>query len=264
MPRTLVAFHAHPDDESIATGGVIARAVSEGHRTVLVLATRGEVGEVAEGFLDPGEDLGDRRSGEAMRAAEILGVHRVEFLDYRDSGTAGAPTNEHAGAFCNADTELAAARLAAILTEERADVLTVYDDHGGYGHPDHIQVHRVGHRAALLASTPEVFEATMNRDHLRTIMEQALEAFPDSVERPDVDLSEFGSPDAQITTAVDVREFTDIKRSAMAAHASQISESSFFLQMPPEAFSAAFGWEWFIHRGAVPGRRESSLFEHLG
>ena len=131
MRHTLVTFHAHPDDESIATGGTIARAVAEGHRTVLVLATRGEVGEVADGFLEPGEAIGERRTAEALRAAGILGVHRVEFLGYRDSGTAGAPTNEHAGAFCNADTEEAAARLAAILTEENAEVLTVYDNHGG-------------------------------------------------------------------------------------------------------------------------------------
>ena len=263
MRRTLVTFHAHPDDESIATGGVIARAVAEGHRAVLVLATRGEVGEVAEGFLQPGEDLGPRRPEETLGSAEILGVNRVAFLGYRDSGIDGTATNDDPAAFCNADLEEAAARLAAILADERADVLTVYDDHGGYGHPDHIQVHRVGHRAAELAATPELFEATMNRDYIRTMMESAIDALPESMERPDVDLSEFGTPDGQITTGIDVRDYTDLKRSAMAAHASQIGEHSFFLQLPAEAFREAFGWEWFIRRGSLPGVRGSSLFEHL-
>ena len=264
MRRTLVSFHAHPDDESIATGGVLARAVAEGHRVVLALATRGEVGEVDDGFLEDGETLGARRTEETLRAAEILGVHRVEFLGYRDSGTAGTPANGDPKAFWSADIGEAAARLAALLNEEKADVLTVYDDHGGYGHPDHIQVHRVGHRAADLAGTPQVFESTMNRDHIRRMMEQTLAGMSDSVEQPEMDIEEFGTPAALLTTAVDVRDFTGKKRAAMAAHASQIGENSFFLQMPEEIFTEAFGWEWFMRRGAAPGIAESSLFEHLG
>ena len=263
MRRTLVTFHAHPDDESISTGGSIARAVAEGHRVVLVLATRGEVGEVPDGFLEPGEEVWERRTAETLRAAEILGAHRVEFLGYRDSGTSVTPPVHDPGSFWAADVSEAAARLAAILTEERADVLTVYDDHGGYGHPDHIQVHRVGHRAAELAATAQVFEATMNRDHIRRLMAQALDLLDDATERPEMDIDEFGTPEASITTRLDVRDFTDAKRAAMAAHASQIGENSFFLQMPPDAFREAFGWEWFMRRGASPGISESSLFEHL-
>ena len=264
MQRTLVTFHAHPDDESISTGGSIARAAAEGHRVVLVLATRGEVGEVPDGFLAPGEELWERRTAETMRAAEILGAHRVEFLGYRDSGVVDTPANDHPGSFWSADVDEAAARLAAILTEERADVLTVYDHHGGYGHPDHVQVHRVGHRAADLARTPQVFEATMNRDHIRRLMALALDSLTDEAERPDIDLDEFGTPESEITTRLDVRDYADAKRAAMAAHASQIAESSFFLQMPPDAFREAFGWEWFVRRGAPPGVSEESLFEHLG
>src|SRR6185436_922596 len=121
---TLVFFHAHPDDECIATGGTMAKASADGHRVVLVVATKGEHGEVADGFLDPGERLWERRVAETHRAAEILGAHRVEFLGYVDSGMVGTPENDLPGSFWTADVDEAGDRLAAILREEHADVLT--------------------------------------------------------------------------------------------------------------------------------------------
>src|SRR6266542_1327931 len=137
---TIVSFHAHPDDEAIPTGGSLALASDAGHRVVIVFATRGEHGEVAEGFLEPGEELWQRRVQEVQRAAELLGAHRVEFLGYTDSGMMGVPENDAPQSFWQADVEEAARRLASILSEERAEILTIYDQNGGYGHPDHIQV----------------------------------------------------------------------------------------------------------------------------
>jgi LmbE family N-acetylglucosaminyl deacetylase len=262
VPYTLVTFHAHPDDETIATGGVMARAAAAGHRVVLVVATRGELGEVDDGVLEEGEELGERRVAETAHAGEILGVERVEFLGYRDSGMMGEATNDEPGCFWQADVEEAAERLAAILRDEDAEVLTVYDDHGGYGHPDHIQVHRVGVRAAELAGTPVVYEATMNRDHIQRLMRERPDDLPDDVERPDPEeFDEFGTPEALITTTVDVREYAGRKRASMAAHESQIAESHFFLAMPTDAFREAFGYEWFIRRDAPSETRESDLFE---
>src|SRR5438132_8752003 len=136
----LVSFHAHPDDEAISTGGTLAKAANAGHRVVIVFATRGEHGEVADGILHDGEALWERRVQEARRSAEILGAQRVEFLGYVDSGMMGTPENDAPECFWQADLKEAAGRLAAILAEEGADVLTVYDDHGVYGHPDHIQI----------------------------------------------------------------------------------------------------------------------------
>ena len=144
-------FHAHPDDESIATAGTLARAAAAGHRVVLVFATRGELGEPVPGVLEPGEQLAMRRSAECYASAAVLGAKRVEFLGYTDSGMMGEPSNDAPYCFWQADVEHAARRLAVILDEEEPDVLTIYDDNGGYGHPDHIQVHRVGRRAAELA-----------------------------------------------------------------------------------------------------------------
>lgn len=263
MARTLVTFHAHPDDEAIATGGVMAKTAAEGHRVVLVVATRGEHAGVGHDVLAQGETLAERRVAETVRAAEILGVARVEFLGYVDSGMIGAPENDADGSFWSADVEEAAARLAAILEEERAAAVTVYDDNGVYGHPDHIQVHRVGIRAAELAGTPLVYEATMNRDHIIRLMR----ARPDEIARlpdaPDPEEMSLGVSEDRITTAVDVRDYVELKRAAMAAHESQIPESSFFLQMPPEAFREAFGYEWFIRRGAPRGTHDTDLFAPL-
>ncbi|MDQ3979492.1 MAG: PIG-L family deacetylase [Actinomycetota bacterium] len=259
--HTLVVFHAHPDDEAIATGGSMAKAASEGHRVVLVVATRGEHGEVAEGFLEEGEELGHRRVKETYAAAEILGVARVEFLPYVDSGMMGTPENDLPESFWQADVEEAAARLARILQEEHADILTAYDENGIYGHPDHIQVHRVGLGASELAGTPKVYMNTVDRDRILRLLWEA----PAGTLPGDIDLREFrvGVSADRITTRVDVHRFIDRKRQAMVAHASQIADGSWFLTMPPETFTAAFGEENFILCGAPPGTTETDLFEGL-
>ena len=270
VARTLVTFHAHPDDESIATGGVMAKATAAGHRVVLVVATKGEVGEVDDGVLATGESLADRRVAETLRAADILGVARVEFLGYRDSGMAGTADNDVPGSFWSADLDQAAARLAALLEEEHADVLTVYDERGGYDHPDHIQVHNVGIRAAQLVGTARVYESTVNRDYIRDLMTRRREdllaegiAMPGGTDIPDPEQFDVGVPAERITTTVDVRDFVERKRTALAQHASQVDENSFFLAMPMDAFRETFGWEWFIRRDAPPGLREASLFDGL-
>jgi LmbE family N-acetylglucosaminyl deacetylase len=246
---TLVCFHAHPDDESIATGGTMAKAAADGHRVVLVVATRGEHGEVADGFLEEGETLGERREKETMASAAVLGAAAVEFLGYTDSGMIDTPENDLPGSFWTADLEEAAERLATILRREQADVLTVYDENGNYGHPDHIQVHRVGIRAAELAGTGRVFEATVNREHmiggLRAMAAQG--ELPEGA--PDPENMEMGVSEELITTGVDVSQWIETKRASMRAHASQIGEQSVFLVMPDEAFLRAFGIEWYIERG---------------
>src|SRR4051794_7799295 len=156
---TLVCFHAHPDDESIATGGGMRRAADEGHEGVLVVATRGGEGEVDDGVLADGELLGERRRKETLASAEVLGVKAVEWLGYRDSGMVDTPTTKNPDCFWQADVDEAAAKLASILRAHDCDVLTIYDSNGNYGHPDHIQVHRVGVRAAELYGKADVFEA---------------------------------------------------------------------------------------------------------
>ena len=259
---TAVFFHAHPDDEAIATAGTMAKAVRDGHRVVLVCATLGEQGKPQPGVLNEGEELWRRREQELEKAGEILGVARLEHLGYTDSGMMGEPSNDTPGSFWRADVEEAARRLTEILDEERAEVLTIYDENGGYGHPDHIQVHRVGLRAAELSGTPSVFMSTINRAHTMQLIEQA----DDVGYVVDDDVREsvhtWGVPEEDITTAVDVTDFLREKRSAMAAHASQIADNSPFLGMPPDAFAAAWGTEWYVRVGGKrTEERETSLFD---
>jgi LmbE family N-acetylglucosaminyl deacetylase len=260
---TLVFFHAHPDDECISTGGSMARAAAEGHRVVLVVATSGEHGESPED-LAPGESLADRRRAESHRAAVELGVDEVRWLGYIDSGMTGWEQNQAEGAFWAAEVEVAGARLAEILREVEADVLVAYDWHGNYGHPDHVQVHRVGHEAARQAGVTNVYEATMNRDEIREffkMIDVAGDGQPFDPDGPADDGNPFGTPEAELTTKVDVSGYVSQKRRSIACHASQVSDSSIFLSMPEEVFAVAFATEWFIKAGAPAGIHSTWLLD---
>ena len=278
MAHTLVCFHAHPDDEALLTAGVMARAAAEGHRVVLVVATRGDVGQVAGSFLTAGEGLADRRWTELERSATLLGVARLEWLGYADSGHGERsdfltpPASRGTDAFVSADVDTAARRLADILEQEQADVLTTYDPNGGYGHPDHLQVHAVGQRAAELAATPVVLEATINRDLMRIGLDMATSL---GLELP----SDFApesfdawyTPAAELTHAVDVRPQLAVKRASMEAHASQTTSAdgsatrslAVFITLPPEYFELAFGTEWFVDRSRPAGIVANDVFASL-
>lgn len=260
---TVTFFHAHPDDEAIATGGTMASLADEGHRVVLVTATRGELGEVPDGFLRPGESLGERRTVELAEASAVLGVARQHLLGYHDSGMEGEESNARDDVFATADRDEAAGRLAAVLIEEGSDVLVVYDEHGGYGHPDHVRVHDVGMAAAERAGTPVVYLTTMDRDVMAELRRRAVESgdgSDDEFEGADT----MGEPATRITTELDVSPWLAAKRAAMAAHASQISEESFFLSLPDDLFAEVWGREWYIRVRPEPvglggGVRESGL-----
>lgn len=263
---TLVCFHAHPDDEAISTGGLMRKAADAGHRVVLVCATRGEQGEPVEGVLADDEKLADRRVAELAEACEVLGADPPRFLDYEDSGMMGEPENDNPACFWRADHDEAVSRLVGILDDVDADVLTIYDDHGGYGHPDHLRVHTVGLAAGRASGLEHIYEATINRDAVREFMEQAAEQGESFDEDGgDVDPESFGTPAADIAYVVDVSSAIDAKRNAMRAHRSQIGPDSFFLTMPDEAFDAAFGVEWFNEPGVTNtgGPRPADLLPGL-
>lgn len=228
----------------------MALAARAGHRVILVCATRGEQGEPQEGVLAEGEELWERRIVELSASTKILGADEPRLLGYEDSGMMGEPTNDNPHCFWQADHDEATERLVAILREVDADVLTIYDEIGGYGHPDHLRVHSVGKAAARAAGLDHVYEATMNRDRLEELMEAAREA---GEEIDDVDRSEFGTPEADIAYGVNVGEVIGLKKDAIMAHRSQVGPDSFFLTMPDEAFAAGFGMEWFN----VPDKKDT-------
>ncbi len=256
---TVVFVHAHPDDEASQSAGSMARAVAEGHRVVLVIATNGDHGDSPDDLAD-GETVVARRRAEAAAANAIIGTHRVEWLGYADSGMTGWATNESEDSFIRADLESAAARVAAILREEDADVVVGYDWHGGYGHPDHVKVHAVTKRAAELAGTPRYLESTMNRDLLRRGLEvlRASGALgPDGApgwapDAPMDDGNPMGTPEAELHWACDVSAFIEVKRRALQAHASQ-SDARGLLAFPEAMFSQAFGFEHYLEPARPAG-----------
>src|SRR5215510_5539159 len=151
---TLMAVHAHPDDEAISTGGVLARYADEGLRTVLVTCTGGEVGEISDSTLATIETLAEVRRKELERACEILRVGRLQLLGYRDSGMMGTLDNAHPSSFYQASLEEATARLVTLVRRERPQVLVTYDERGFYGHPDHIRANQITVAAFDAAGDP--------------------------------------------------------------------------------------------------------------
>ena len=263
---TLVSFHAHPDDESLLTGGTLALAAAAGHRVVLVVATEG-----GRGLAGPrdgsGAMLSRVRMAELDRAASALGCARVVSLGYADSGLRPAPAD--GDAFVHADVDEAAHRLADVLREERADVLTVYDRNGGYGHPDHVQVHRVGVEAARLAGTPVVLEATVPARAFRMLLAGLrLLGHPVGRSAPLGTHQVFADP-GRITHRVRVMGVLRAKRAAMAAHGSQrrgdgtVRLLDHVLRLPLPLFGLVFGHEWFVERGRIPHGKEGDVFASL-
>ena len=272
MTHTLVAFHAHPDDEALLTSGTLARAAAEGHRVVVVVATDGNLGLASDAYAADGK-LGARRLEELRRSASALGVARVVYLGYADSGLGPElyPDPPDRLRFLNAPLEEAATRLAKVLREEHADVLLSYDRNGGYGHRDHVRVHQVGERAAYLAGTRRVLEATVPRDTIARAVDLAAKVyrFP-----PEFDRAAFGrafSARSEITHRIDVRRYAAAKRASMRAHASQASAEdgadrtlAAFLRIPRPLFDLVFGREWFVDPSRPGGRPVShDVFEGL-
>ncbi|MBC9956003.1 PIG-L family deacetylase [Yimella sp. cx-51] len=252
---TVVFVHAHPDDEATSTAGSMILASRQGIRVVVVYATGGEHGTVPAD-LPAGRTVADHRRDEAMASASVTGAARVEWLGYSDSGMHGWEQNGHDGSFHGADVDEAAGRLAAILDEEQAQVLVGYDWHGGYGHPDHVQVHRVAHRAAELATRrPRLLESTMNRDAMREHFAQARAMGIDpgwDVDEPMADGNPIGLPQREIHHRVDVSSTIADKRRALECHSSQ-EDVQGILAMPEHAFAVAFGTEYYAEPGAETG-----------
>ncbi len=267
MAHTLLAFHAHPDDEALLTAGTMARAAAQGHRVILVVATDGHEGLSSGSFAADGR-LGERRMDELRESARALGVARVEHLGYADSGLGPATLPDLPGQtrFVRADLDEAAGRLANILMQESVDVLLTYDANGGYGHRDHVKAHHVATRAAELAQTPRVLQATVPRDTIcRAIaLVGRVYHFPAAFDPATFDRA--FSPKADITHRVNVLRFAPAKRASMRAHASQASAEggadrtlAAFLRIPRPLYDLVFGREWFVdpaHPAGAPVARD--------
>lgn len=259
---TIIAFHAHPDDEVLLTGGTLARLAAEGNRVIVVMATDGVMGPATG-------QRAQTRLGELRASAAVLGVARVVHLGYADSGHGPLlyPDPPDRVRFARADVTEAARRLAGLIREERADVLLSYDPRGGYGHRDHVQVHRVGARAAQMAGTVRVLEATFPRELAGWLLRPA-RLLRLVVRHDPRDIAAAFSPRSVITHRVDVRRFASQKRAALAAHRSYVHGrgrsarlARVMLALPVPIFGLVFGREWFVEPGAAPATMSGDILQ---
>jgi LmbE family N-acetylglucosaminyl deacetylase len=253
-PLTLMAVHAHPDDEASSTGGVLAHYGARGVRTIVVTCTNGEYGD-GPGGIKPGEPGHDENAVAATRLAEldaacaILGVTHLERLGYHDSGMADWPYHERPDVFANVPVDDAAERLVKLFDEYEPDVIVTYDDRGGYNHPDHIQAHRITVAAVDGAERQGklYFTARRRRDweRMRARMIELGVELPTPPRLDPERLRMMDEMESRITTNVDTTDVADRKRAALMAHASQIAES-WFGKIPADLFGEVFGHESFI------------------
>ncbi len=261
MGTLLLAF-AHPDDEGMSAGAMMM-SKERGHRVVLVSATRGEVGEIYN--MDEASSrprLGEIRTRELEEACRVIGVDRIEFLDYRDSGMVRTADTEDPRSFNKAPAAAAAAKLAALLEEERPEVVVTFGEDGMYGHPDHIKIHHVTNLAldGLRGWKPrKLYYTAIPRSLLQAFMSQRPEDMR-AQQNPDMQLE--GTPDELVTTRLDVTPYVARKREAFQAHVSQNDPDSWFSKIPDEMYEAVFGTEFYaIGRGnAGTSLPESDLF----
>lgn len=288
MSRRLLLVHAHPDDECIGTGASMAKYVDEGAQVTLVTCTLGEEGEVLLPELshlasDQSDALGEHRQGELAAAMAALGVTDWRLLGgpgrFRDSGMVGTPPNDRPDCFWRTDLLVSAVELVAVIREVRPQVVVTYDDFGGYGHPDHIQAHRVTHYAVALAESPtfrpDLGEAwTVSKIYWtafpRSVIRAGIEAMraqgvDDDFTAMDPDDLPFACDDDLVTTAIDAAPYLDRKMAALRAHGTQVSVDGGFFALADNVGAEAFGTEYFrLARGTLGPAgaegRETDLF----
>jgi len=275
---TLLAVHAHPDDESISTGGILAKYSAKGLRTVLAYGTRGEAGDILNPEFvapKPGLNIKEIRAIELEAAVQVLAVKSVHFLGYRDSGMAGSSENQHPQAFARADIQEATAGLVEIIRRVRPHVIVTYNEKGTYLHPDHIMANRVTLRAfqasgdshfeigkALEPWQPaKLYYTAIPLERIRRMYRIAKERD----EEPGFDPDVIGTPEDKISTIIDVREYLSQKLEALNCHRSQMNPNSIIRRMSEEWRLEVMGYEHFqcVHGCTATDTKETDLFEGL-
>jgi N-acetyl-1-D-myo-inositol-2-amino-2-deoxy-alpha-D-glucopyranoside deacetylase len=297
MTHTLMTVHAHPDDETIGTGGTMAKAVRAGHRVVLVTCTRGEMGEIVVKDMDTPDNhrrLGEIRAGELEAAMGVLGVTEWENLGYRDSDMMGREGNNDPRTFWQADLDEAARRLTWLIRRYRPDVVTTYNAFGGYGHPDHIRVHDTAIRAVPRAGDPnwypeqleaglepwtpkKFYEQAMPESIRRKMNERLVElgvetgwvppkdATPEQLAEYEERMKQMLTPDDQITTWIDISDVLEAKWEAIQKHVTQINMDFPFMKLGFEGWKDFWGRETYVLRDSMveTEKPESDVFAGL-
>jgi N-acetyl-1-D-myo-inositol-2-amino-2-deoxy-alpha-D-glucopyranoside deacetylase len=286
---TFMTVHAHPDDEVFGTGGTLARLSAEGVRTVLVTSTLGENGEIVDPALDDAAKqamfprLGEVREQELAGSVAALGITDLRLLGFRDSGMAGTPENDDPRSYYRATFDEAVKRLVKLIRELKPQVIATYEPFGGYGHPDHVQAHRVTRVAfeaagearmypdlGLAAWQPgKLYYTAISRSFFqRAAAEMRAKGIDGPWNNPEMDTDTWGVPDDQITTIFDVRDYVPAKMAAFAAHKTQIAPNNFMFTIPEDMRREGLGYEYFVlAQSDLPaitsGDKEHDLFAGL-
>jgi len=274
----LLGVFAHPDDEQLMTG-TFAQAAADGVRTGLVCATRGECGQIHHESGATPETLAQVREAELRAACVVAGIKNLWFLDYRDTGWFDSPENDHPDAFCNADEEEALERLVGIIRDFKPTVMVTFDKTGGYGHLDHLMIHKLTNLAFRAAGDPAQFPGQgypwqVSRVYYTSFARSATQSFAKRLREVDpdgglaqIDFSNMGLPDEEITNSVDVSRWVDLKRASLSKHRTQKSDQERFAQMSKDLAVGITGTEHFVLGLGVPlpdgPARKKSLFAGL-
>jgi LmbE family N-acetylglucosaminyl deacetylase len=275
---SILASFAHPDDEAFGVGGSIARYAAAGVPVTLVCATRGEVGEISDPSLATPETLGEVREAELRCAANSIGVQELIFLGYRDSGMDGSAENQDPRAFINQPAATVVRQLVAILRQQRPDVVVTFEPFGGYGHPDHIAIHKhtvaAFHAAGNTDYAPELgaswqaqrlFYTAIPRSFFLSMKKMLDEAGQDTREFERFERNEAGWPDDQVNVTLDVRQAVEAKWDALECHRTQFGPGNLFRRLPDEQVKQLMSQEHFALAWPVPspGARLPDLLSGL-
>jgi len=269
--RSLLAAYAHPDDEQ-GVSGLMGKYARAGVTTTLVCATRGEAGEIAPGVDATPETLGQVRERELRCTAQLIGIENLYFLDYRDSGMAGTPDNNHPASLHQASVLEVAGKLVRIIRRHQPQVILTFDPFGGYGHPDHIKIHQAALIAFFTAGDPRAYPEHFSEGlhpwtplklYWPAFTRKRFEPYFKFMEQLGIPMADWmrefqkrAMPDEIVTTVIDVSEFVDLKWDALYCHASQMNPNSPFAQVPPAVRKAAMQHEMLVCAESRVGRVE--------
>jgi N-acetyl-1-D-myo-inositol-2-amino-2-deoxy-alpha-D-glucopyranoside deacetylase len=261
---TVLSIFAHPDDEAFGSGGTLAELVRKGHKVTTVCTTNGDVGEISDPSLATPENLWQVRQEEMRSAMTVTGITDVRFLGYRDSGMDGTPDNDNPASLFQAEPAKVEAQILALIEELQPDIVFTHDPTGGYGHPDHVTIHRRIKAAvdSLSGKKPHLYYVCFPNKHFKKLWQDMTEAGitpPFAKEK----LDEIGSPDDYVSTVRDVSDYVDIKKESLSHHKTQLDPNGPFASLAPQVMTAWMSTEYFYLDQPTGGESHEDILANL-
>lgn len=261
---SVLSIFGHPDDEAFGSGGTLAGLVRKGHKITAVCATNGDVGEISDPALATPENIWQVRQEEMRQAMAVTGVSDVRFLGYRDSGMDGTDDNQNPASLYQAEPAKVQAQIAEIIYEINPNIVFTHDPTGGYGHPDHLAVHRSATAAveAMNENRPHLYYVCFTKGNFRKLWQDMTDAgiTPPFAKEA---LDDIGSPDDYVTTIKDVSAYVDIKKESLSKHQTQVDPSGPFGLLAPPVLTAWMSTEYFYLTQPANGHKHEDILVDL-